>query len=571
MKGRRRVSYEHLNEQVIETHLRGFEVLSTPLLNKGVAFPLEERKALGLTGLLPPKVLTLEEQAKRTYKQFLSQPDDLSKNVYLTALHDRNEVLFYRLLNDHMTEMLPIVYTPTVGTAIQRYSHEYRKPRGLFLSVDDPEGMKTAFENLAAEKDQIDLIVATDAEGILGIGDWGVGGIAISIGKLAVYTAAAGIDPNRVLPVVIDAGTNQERLLNDPLYVGNQHSRIRGERYDSFIDQYVDIATKTFPGVLLHWEDFGTQNARRILKKYKDKVCTFNDDIQGTGAVTLAAVLAAVKISKMPLKEHKVVIFGAGTAGIGNAEQIRAALIKQGISEEEAYRRFWCVDRNGLLTDDMADLQDIQKPYARPADEVKDFARNGPGESIDLAEVVKQVQPTILIGTSTVAGAFTEKIVKDMAAHVERPAIFPMSNPTTLSEAKPEDLIKWTEGRALVATGSPFEPVSYNGTEYVIGQANNAFVFPGLGLGTLVSKARLITDNMFFASAEAIANMVDVGKPGAALLPQVEDLRTVSATVATAVIQAAVKDGVAESEPEDIIQAVQDAMWHPVYRPIRAI
>ncbi|KAA6448557.1 NAD-dependent malic enzyme [Bacillus swezeyi] len=562
------MSQKKLNEQVIETHLRGFEVLSTPLLNKGVAFPAEERKALGLTGLLPPKVLTLEEQAKRAYQQFRSQPDDLSKNVYLTALHDRNEVLFYRLLNDHMTEMLPIVYTPTVGTAIQQYSHEYRKPRGLFLSVNDPEGMKTAFENLAAKRSEIDLIVATDAEGILGIGDWGVGGIAISIGKLAVYTAAAGIDPNKVLPVVIDAGTNQERLLNDPLYVGNQHSRIRGEHYESFIDQYVQIATETFPGVLLHWEDFGTQNARQILKKYKEKVCTFNDDIQGTGAVTLAAVLAAVKISKVPLKEHKVVIFGAGTAGIGNAEQIRAAFLKEGMSEKESYRRFWCVDRNGLLTDDMTDLQDLQKPYARPAGEVKEFERNGPGETIDLAEVVKKVHPTILIGTSTVSGAFTEEIVKEMAAHVKRPAIFPMSNPTPLSEAKPADLIKWTEGRALVATGSPFDPVEYNGTDYIIGQANNAFVFPGLGLGTLVSKARLITDNMFFASAEAIANMVDTGRPGASLLPQVEELRTVSATVAAAVIKAAVQDGVAEAELEDVIQAVQDAMWYPVYRPI---
>ncbi|MGN9864187.1 NAD-dependent malic enzyme [Bacillus swezeyi] len=570
-KGRRQVSQKKLNEQVIETHLRGFEVLSTPLLNKGVAFPAEERKALGLTGLLPPKVLTLEEQAKRAYQQFRSQPDDLSKNVYLTALHDRNEVLFYRLLNDHMTEMLPIVYTPTVGTAIQQYSHEYRKPRGLFLSVNDPEGMKTAFENLAAKRSEIDLIVATDAEGILGIGDWGVGGIAISIGKLAVYTAAAGIDPNKVLPVVIDAGTNQERLLNDPLYVGNQHSRIRGEHYESFIDQYVQIATEIFPGVLLHWEDFGTQNARQILKKYKEKVCTFNDDIQGTGAVTLAAVLAAVKISKVPLKEHKIVIFGAGTAGIGNAEQIRAALLKEGMSEEESYRRFWCVDRNGLLTDNMTDLQDLQKPYARPAGEVKEFERNGPGETIDLAEVVKKVHPTILIGTSTVSGAFTEEIVKEMAAHVQRPAIFPMSNPTPLSEAKPAELIKWTEGRALVATGSPFAPVEYNGTDYIIGQANNAFVFPGLGLGTLVSKARLITDNMFFASAEAIANMVDIGRPGASLLPQVEELRTVSATVAAAVIKAAVQDGVAEAELEDVIQAVQDAMWYPVYRPIRPI
>ncbi|AFZ91802.1 NAD-dependent malic enzyme [Bacillus velezensis] len=552
----------------IKTTLRGLEVLSTPFLNKGVAFTQEERKELGLEGFLPPKVLTIEEQARRAYEQFSSQPDELSKNVYLTALHDRNETLFYRLLNDHLGEMLPIVYTPTVGTAIQRYSHEYRKPRGLYLSIDDPEGMRAAFQQFG-KNENIDLIVATDAEGILGIGDWGVGGIAISVGKLAVYTAAAGIDPSRVLAVVLDAGTNQESLLNDPLYVGNQHSRVRGEKYDRFIDEYVSLARETFPKALLHWEDFGTANARGILKRYKDKVCTFNDDIQGTGAVSLAAVLACAKASKVPLKEHKVVVFGAGTAGIGIAEQLREAMVHDGLSEEESYSHFWCIDRNGLLTDDMKDLRDFQVPYARPADEVKEYGRSGEGGSIDLAETVRQAKPTILIGTSTVSGAFTEEIVKEMASHVKRPAILPMSNPTTLSEAKPEDLIKWTEGRALVTTGSPFPPVAYNGVTYNIGQANNALVFPGLGLGTIVTKARLITDNMFVACANAIAGMVDVGKPGAPMLPKVEDLRTVSATVAVAVAKAAIQDGVAETEPEDLIQAVQDAMWHPVYKRIR--
>ncbi|MDU0811103.1 NAD-dependent malic enzyme [Bacillus siamensis] len=552
----------------IKTTLRGLEVLSTPFLNKGVAFTQEERKELGLEGFLPPKVLTIEEQVKRAYEQFSSQPDELSKNVYLTALHDRNETLFYRLLNDHLGEMLPIVYTPTVGTAIQRYSHEYRKPRGLYLSIDDPEGMRAAFQQFG-KNENIDLIVATDAEGILGIGDWGVGGIAISVGKLAVYTAAAGIDPSRVLAVVLDAGTNQESLLNDPFYVGNQHSRVRGEKYDRFIDEYVSLARETFPNALLHWEDFGTANARSILKRYKDKVCTFNDDIQGTGAVSLAAVLACAKASKVPLKEHKVVVFGAGTAGIGIAEQLREAMVHAGLSEEESYSRFWCIDRNGLLTDDMKDLRDFQVPYARPADEVKEYSRSGEGGSIDLAETVRQAKPTILIGTSTVSGAFTEEIVKEMASHVKRPAILPMSNPTTLSEAKPEDLIKWTEGRALVTTGSPFPPVEYNGVTYHIGQANNALVFPGLGLGTIVTKARLITDNMFVACANAIAGMVDVGKPGAPMLPKVEDLRTVSATVAVAVAKAAIQDGVAETEPEDLIQTVQDEMWHPVYKRIR--
>ncbi|QEV92546.1 NAD-dependent malic enzyme [Bacillus velezensis] len=554
----------------IKTTLRGLEVLSTPFLNKGVAFTQEERKELGLEGFLPPKVLTIEEQARRAYEQFSSQPDELSKNVYLTALHDRNETLFYRLLNDHLGEMLPIVYTPTVGTAIQRYSHEYRKPRGLYLSIDDPEGMRAAFQQFG-KNENIDLIVATDAEGILGIGDWGVGGIAISVGKLAVYTAAAGIDPSRVLAVVLDAGTNQESLLNDPLYVGNQHSRVRGEKYDRFIDEYVSLARETFPNALLHWEDFGTANARGILKRYKDKVCTFNDDIQGTGAVSLAAVLACAKASKVPLKEHKVVVFGAGTAGIGIAEQLREAMVHDGLSEEESYSHFWCIDRNGLLTDDMKDLRDFQVPYARSADEVKEYGRSGEGGSIDLAETVRQAKPTILIGTSTVSGAFTEEIVKEMASHVKRPAILPMSNPTTLSEAKPEDLIKWTEGRALVTTGSPFPPVAYKGVTYHIGQANNALVFPGLGLGTIVTKARIITDNMFVACANAIAGMVDVGKPGAPMLPKVEDLRTVSATVAVAVAKAAIQDGVAETEPEDLIQAVQDAMWHPVYKRIRPV
>ncbi|WP_426004544.1 NAD-dependent malic enzyme [Bacillus sp. DWP3-1] len=562
--------FYRVHGDVIETPLRGMEVMSVPYLNKGVAFTKEEREELGLKGFLPPKVLTLEDQAKRAYEQFKAQPDELGKNVYLTSLHDRNEVLFYKLLNEHLAEMLPIVYTPTVGTAIQRYSHEYRKPRGLYLSIDDLEGMEEIFASYGVDE-SIDLIVATDAEGILGIGDWGVGGIAISVGKLAVYTAAAGIDPSRVLAVVLDAGTNQESLLNDPLYVGNQHSRVRGERYVRFIDQYVELARATFPNALLHWEDFGTKNARAILEKYKERICTFNDDIQGTGAVSLAAVLACAKASKVPLKDHRIVIFGAGTAGIGIAEQIRDALVRDGVKEEESYDHFWCIDKTGLLTDDSPDIQPFQKPYARRSDEVKDYARNGPKHSIDLLEVVKQAKPTILVGTSTVGGAFTEEIVKEMASHVERPAILPMSNPTPLSEAKPEDLIEWTEGRALVTTGSPFDPVEYGGVTYEIGQANNALVFPGLGLGTIVSKARLITDSMFVASAEAIASMVNVGKPGAAMLPSVDQLRTVSATVAVRVAQAAIDEGIAEETPEDLIQAVQDAMWHPVYKKIKAI
>ncbi|HDR4899375.1 oxaloacetate-decarboxylating malate dehydrogenase [Bacillus cereus] len=554
----------------LETTLRGVEVLSTPLLNKGVAFTQEEREELGLKGLLPPAVLTLEEQARRAYEQFCSQPDDLLKNVYLTALHDRNEVLFYRILTDHLREMLPIVYTPTVGVAIQRYSHEYRKPRGVYLSINDLSGIEEAFANIGATAENIDLVVVTDGEGILGIGDWGVGGINIAIGKLAVYTAAVGIDPSRVLPVILDVGTNREELLDNPFYIGNRHPRITGEAYDEFIDTFVQAVNKQFPKALLHWEDFSSRNARKILDKYRHDICTFNDDIQGTGAVSLAAVLSAVKASGVPLSEHRVVVFGAGTAGIGIADQVRDAMVRVGVSEEESYKRFWCIDRNGLVTDNMEDLLDFQMPYARKEAEVSEWKENG---VIGLAEVVKQVKPTILIGTSTVAGAFKEEIIKEMASHVERPIILPMSNPTPLAEAKPADLIEWTEGRALVATGSPFEPVTYNGVTYVIGQSNNALIFPGLGLGTIVVRASVMTDGMFAAAAEAVASMVDTSQPGAPILPEVEELRNISEMVAIEVAKVAVAEGVARENlsDNDIKIAVKEAIWEPEYRQIKAV
>ncbi|MCQ6333409.1 oxaloacetate-decarboxylating malate dehydrogenase [Bacillus cereus] len=554
----------------LETTLRGAEVLSTPLLNKGVAFTQNEREELGLKGLLPPAVLTLEEQARRAYEQFSSQPDDLLKNVYLTALHDRNEVLFYRILTDHLREMLPIVYTPTVGVAIQRYSHEYRKPRGVYLSINDPSGIEEAFTNIGATAENIDLVVVTDGEGILGIGDWGVGGINIAIGKLAVYTAAVGIDPSRVLPVILDVGTNREELLNNPFYIGNRHPRITGEAYDEFIDTFVQAVNKQFPKALLHWEDFSSRNARKILDKYRHDVCTFNDDIQGTGAVSLAAVLSAVKASGVPLSEHRVVVFGAGTAGIGIADQVRDAMVRVGVSEEESYKRFWCIDRNGLVTDNMEDLLDFQIPYARQEAEVSEWKQN---DVIGLAEVVKHVKPTILIGTSTVAGAFKEEIIKEMASHVERPIILPMSNPTPLAEAKPADVIEWTEGRALVATGSPFEPVTYNGVTYVIGQSNNALIFPGLGLGTIVVRASIMTDGMFAAAAEAVASMVDTSQPGAPILPEVEELRNISEMVAIEVAKVAVAEGVARVNlsDNDIKMAVKEAMWKPEYRQIKAV
>jgi malate dehydrogenase (oxaloacetate-decarboxylating) len=550
----------------LETLVTGLALLNDPLLNRDAAFTMEERQELGLVGLLPSAVTTGDEQVKRAYAQYQRQPDDLAKNVFLTALQDRNEVLFYRLLADHLSEMLPVVYDPTVAVAIEQYSHEYRRPRGVYLSIDRPEAIEASFRDFGAGPDDIDLIVATDAEEILGIGDWGVGGIDISVGKLAVYTAAAGIDPARVIPVMLDVGTNRESLLNDPYYLGNRHSRVRGDRYDAFIDAYVRTATKLFPNVLLHWEDFGPNNGRRILEKYRSQVCTFNDDVQGTGAITLAAILSAMRVTGQALREQRVVIFGSGTAGIGNADQIRAAMIADGLSKDEATRRFWCVDIQGLLTDDVGSaLRDFQVPYARPAREVAGWTHDMPGGGISLAEVVRQVHPTMLIGTSTAPGTFTEALVKDMAAHTERPIIFPLSNPTALMEASASDLLTWTDGRALVATGIPSWPVTYKGVTYAIGQANNALLYPGLGLGTIVTRARRISDGMFMAAARAVASLVNPTQPGASLLPHVENLRAVSATVAVEVAKTAAAEGLARVELTDVVQQVQDAMWQPGY------
>jgi malate dehydrogenase (oxaloacetate-decarboxylating) len=541
----------------------GRTLLRDPRLNRGTAFTPEERAALGLRGLLPSGVMPLEDQAKRSYDQYQAQPTSLAKNEFLAALRDRNEVLYYRLLEDHLKEMLPVIYDPVVAQAIERYSHEYQRPDGVYLSIDDVDGVETAFRNYGLAADDVDLLVATDAEAILGIGDWGVNGFAISVGKLGVYTAAAGIDPDRVIPVSLDVGTDRESLLNDPLYVGNRHSRVRGERYDALVGAYIETATRLFPKALLHFEDFGASNARRILNQYRDKVRIFNDDIQGTGAITVAAILAGLRVARSRANEQRVVVFGAGTAGMGIADQIRTIMVNDGLSSEEATSRFWAVDRQGLLLDDMHDLRDFQQPYARPASEVSGWG------STDLAGVIANVHPTIIVGTSTVGGAFTEEIVRDMAKHVERPLMFPLSNPTERIEAIPADLIKWTDGRALIGTGTPWAPVAYKGVEYHIGQANNALVYPGIGLGTIVSRAAHVTDRMLLAAADAIAGLVETGTRGAGLLPDVENLRAVSATVAVAVARRAVQDGVADPL-EDPVQAVQDAIWHAVYRPVEA-
>jgi malate dehydrogenase (oxaloacetate-decarboxylating) len=557
-------------EKAWETTCRGYNVLSDPWLNKGTAFPEPERAALGLTGLLPSRILTLDQQAERAYKQCSQQASDLGKNVYLTALHDRNEVLFYRVLTDHLSELLPIVYTPTIGEAIQQYSHQYRRPRGVYLSIDTPDQIETALRATELSADEVDLIVATDAQAILGIGDWGVGGIDIAAGKLAVYTAAGGVNPARTLPVMLDVGTDRPELLEDPLYLGVRHKRPAREPYDAFVDAYVTTALKIFPHALLHWEDFGPGNARRILDRYRAHILTFNDDMQGTGAVNLAAVLAGARASQTPLTEHRVVIFGSGTAGIGIADQLREAMTGEGLDPAAARARLWCLDRYGLLTDDMTGLRDFQVPYARPAAEVRDWPGHGTPSGIGLAEVVGRVHPTILIGTSTQRGAFTEPIVREMAAHVDRPVILPMSNPTTLSEATPPDLLTWTGGRALIATGSPFGPCTYQGVTYQIGQANNALIFPGLGLGALLSRARRITDHMITAAAQAVAGLTDTSTPGASLLPPIDDLRATSARVALAVAQAAADDGVAE-QPGITAGAVDAAMWKPQYAPVRAV
>jgi malate dehydrogenase (oxaloacetate-decarboxylating) len=558
-------------EHCYETKARGLDVLNSPFLNKGTAFTAEERETLGLNGLLPPDFSTLGAQVKHASIQYERLPDALSKNTFLTSLHDRNEVLFYRLFSEHLREMIPIVNDLTVGLAMEQYHLESRRPRGVYLSIDHVDAIEGAFANLGAGHDDIDLILATDAEQILGIGDWGVGGIEVSIGKLAIYTAAGGIDPTRVIPVMLDVGTNRVSLLDDPTYIGNRHTRIRGERYDAFIDAYIKTVTKLFPNAVLQWEDFAPGNARRIIQRHRNEICTFNDDMQGTGTITLAAAISAVRVCATPLRNQRVVIFGAGAAGIGIADQLRRSMVSDGLSRDDAARRFWCVDRNGLLIEDMAgQVSEHQAPYARPAGECKGWGRGGNGNGVSLQEVVRRVKPTMLIGASTASGAFTESVVREMAAHTERPIIFALSNPPARAEANPADLLAWTDGRALVATGSPVAPITYKGVTYVIAQVSNSLLYPGLVLGAIVSRARTISDGMLAAAANAVSSLVTVRQPGSSLLPQIDDLRSISLTVAVAVADAAVLEGLAKVAFEDIVQEVSDAMWQPEYRRLLA-
>ena len=551
---------------------RGRAVLSNPMTNRGTAFTAEEREALEIDGLMPTGYTTLENQTRRVYEQYRSNKSMLGKFLTLNALRDRNEVLFYRLLSDHLQEMLPVIYTPTIGEAIERFSSTYNRPRGVFLSIDRPDKMEQSLRNYGLGADDVDLVCVTDSEGILGIGDQGIGGIQIAIGKLSVYTAAAGIHPRRVIPVVLDVGTDNLGLLSSDLYLGEPHSRVRGERYDDFIAQFVSTVTTLFPQALIHWEDVGTANAYRILDRYKDEVCTFNDDIQGTAAVVLAALLAAVEVTGVDLDDHRIVVFGAGSAGMGIASLVRDQMLRTGRSEteEDAYARFWPIGIQGLYLQDDHRLHDFQKPWARSRTDVAGWELERP-DHIGLMDVIRNVRPTILIGTSTKGGAFTREVVEEMARHAARPIIFPLSNPTSRAEATPADVLEWTDGRALVATGSPFDPVDHEGVRHVIAQSNNALIFPGLGLGVAACRASRVTDGMIAAAAEALAGMVNTWRPGAPLLPGMSDLRLVSATVAIAVAQRAAEEGVAQRPLTDPVGQVFERMWQPRYPEVEAI
>ena len=539
---------------------KSYEVLNDPFLNKGTAFTKEERKELELTGLLPPQIQTIEEQAEQVYAQYKSKEPLINKRRFLMEIFDTNRTLFYYLFSQHVVEFMPVVYDPVIAENIENYSELYVNPQNaVYLSIDSPEAIEESLKNATKDR-EIRLIVVTDAEGILGIGDWGTNGVDISVGKLMVYTAAAGIDPKSVLPVVLDAGTNRETLLEDKLYLGNRHKRIYGDKYYEFVDKFVQTAEKLFPRLYLHFEDFGRSNAANVLHKYWKTYPVFNDDIQGTGIITLAGILGALKISGEKLTDQKYMCFGAGTAGAGIADRVYQEMLQQGLSENEARNRFYLVDKQGLLFDDMDDLTPEQKPFARKRTEF-----NNANELTNLEAAVKAVRPTILVGTSTQPNTFTETIVKEMASYTARPIIFPLSNPTKLAEATAENLIKWTEGKALVATGIPADPVEYNGVTYEIGQANNALIYPALGLGAIASTAKLVTNEMISKAAHSLGGIVDTTKPGAATLPPVSKLTEFSQRVAEAVGQCALDQKLNREDITDIKEAIEKIKWTPKY------
>ncbi|EEO3351074.1 NAD-dependent malic enzyme [Listeria monocytogenes] len=542
----------------------GFDYMNNPLLNKGTAFSEEERANYQLDGLLPPIIETIEQQAVRIETQIENLETPLHKHQLLTNLYNENRTLYYYVVTKNVTDYLPIIYTPTIGDAVIQYHKEYTAPdEALFIDAFAPEKLSASIKNYAKNNPNIDMIVITDGEGVLGIGDWGVNGVKIAVGKLAVYTVAAGLVPDRVLPVVIDAGTNNETLLNDPLYLGNKLPRLSESEYDAFIASFVNVMKEVFPKAILHWEDFGRANASRILHNYRDKICTFNDDIQGTGAMVVAAVLATIQVSRIPLNEQKIIIFGAGTAGIGIADQLSAQLMREtGLPFEKAKKHFYLVDRKGLVLDNMTDLTTGQKKYAHPSAEWS----NVPTDTLE--NLVEAVHPTMLIGCSGVTGAFKESIVKKMTQYTERPAILPLSNPTKLAEATASDLIQWTDGKALIVTGSPSKPVEYQNTTYEIGQANNALLYPGLGLGALVTRAKYITDDMLAAASMAVAEQISPNKAGAALLPHVRTLRETSRAVAIAVANQAIKENIHQVELTNVIEAIELEMWQPIYKGV---
>ena len=540
--------------------MRGHEILNNPFKNKGTAFTQEERQELGLVGLLPPYVQTLEEQAAQTYAHMHQKGSDLEKRLFLMEIFNTNRTLFYYLFSQHLEEFNPIVYDPTIADTIENYSELFVDPQyAAYLDINHPENIETTLKNAAGDR-EIRLIVVTDAEGILGIGDWGTNGVDISVGKLMVYTGAAGIDPASVLPLVIDAGTNRQSLLDDPNYLGNRHERVRGDRYYAFIDQFVETAERLFPKLYLHWEDFGRGNAANILNKYKTQIPTFNDDIQGTGIVTLGGVFASMDIAGEKLTDQVYLCYGGGTAGAGIASRVLREMVVDGLSEEEAYKRFFMVDKQGLLFDDMDDLTPEQRPFAKKR---SDFANAD--KLTDLLEVVKTVKPTILVGTSTQPNTFTKEVVEAMCENAERPVIFPLSNPTKLAEATAKDIIEWSNGKAFVATGIPSDDVEFNGVNYVIGQANNALIYPGLGLGMLASEASLLTDEMIGAAAHALSGIVDITKPGAPVLPPFKYVAEVSLKVATAVAKKAQEQGLARAAEQDMEKAVREFRWTPKY------
>lgn len=543
----------------------GFELLNDPFLNKGTAFTTEEREEYGLVGLLPPCVQTIDQQADQAYKNYLTKADNEAKRHYLMRLFSENRTLFYNLFSKHLEEFMPVVYDPTIAPDIEYYSERYVDPQyACFLSADHPEDVETSLQNAAGGRD-IDLIVVSDAEAILGIGDWGTNGVEISVGKLMVYTAAAGIDPHRVLPVILDAGTNRQELLDNNLYLGEHHKRIDDEKYYEFVDWFVTCAERLFPNLYLHFEDFGRSHATVLLDKYKDTYPVFNDDVEGTGIVTLAGILGGLNITGEKLADQTYLCFGAGTAGCGIANRVLQEFVDQGMSREEARGRFYLVDRQGLLFDDMDDLTPEQRPFARKRSEFKEGTDFG-----SLLAVVRAIHPTIMVGTSTVHGAFTEDVVREMAAHCTQPIIFPLSNPTKLAEATAADLLAWTDGRALVATGVPSDDVTINGITYQIGQANNALIYPGLGLGVLASKARLLTDQMISLAAHSLGGIVDTTQPGAAVLPPVSRITEFSERIATGVAQEALRQGLNREPVSDVHAAVRTLKWTPIYRALDA-